>query len=590
MSNKRAERKEQARRRAFSEKVFAAEKNAAVVRNWVIFLSTLCFLLMDKSQVNVPFAYLLIAIIWPYGAYVYFFEPYRKFSILSASWFTAISDSVFISLWIFATGGFSSPYHLIFYPSILVVAFRFNLRTTMLTAVAYSVIYGLLLLFLNELDVHLVQYLYRCSLILLTGYFGSEMSQETLQQTEEKVLMQELANAAKKAESRLKVMNDSLEAAVQERTLKLEESMQRFRTIIEAIPQMAWTSTPEGAADYYNQKWYDYTGASYEQLYGYGWEKYLHPDDRERTAKAWKTSLATGEQYEIEYRWRRKDGQYRWLLGRAVPVKDKNGRITLWVGTGTDIHDQKLLSQALEQKVGMRTKELTQANEELARSNRDLEQFAYVASHDLKEPLRMISSYTQLLDKKLTGSLDKDAEEYMDFVLEGSQRMSSLINDLLDYSRVGRSNDVKEVVNINEILAKVLSNLQAQITETNAFVTYDSMPVIHGVFSQLLQLFQNLIANALKFHKEDENPAVSIACEEKSDEYLFSIKDNGVGIPNEYKERVFVIFQRLHNREKYSGTGIGLAICKKIVEFHGGQIWFESEVDRGTTFYFTLKK
>lgn len=545
---------------------------------------------MDKSGVNLHFAYLLIAIIWPYGAFVYFFEPYRKYPVLSASWFTAASDSVFLALWILGTGGFYSPYYLIFYPSIIAVAFRFTLRTTIITAGVYGFIYGILLLFLNEIEGHLVEYLYRCSLIFLTGYFGSAISRETLQQTEEKVQMQELANAAKRAEARLKIANDSLEAAVQERTLKLEESIQRFRTIIEAIPQMAWTSTPEGAVDYYNSKWYDFTGATFDEIIGWAWEKYLHPDDREHTITTWKLSLATGEPYEIEYRWRRKDGKYRWLLGRALPVRDQNNRIALWVGTMTDIHDQKMLSQSLEQKVNSRTVELTKTNEELARSNRDLEQFAYVASHDLKEPLRMVSSYTQLLDKRLDAELDNETKEYMQFILEGSQRMSSLINDLLDYSRVGRSNDVKELVNVKDIIAKAILNLQAHINETGAEITYDNLPIIHGVYSQLLQLFQNLVDNAIKFHKTNAKPRVEIKCEEKESEFLFSVADNGVGIPLEYKDRVFVIFQRLHNREKYSGTGIGLAVCKKIVEFHGGQIWFESEVDKGTTFYFTLRK
>lgn len=589
-SFERAARRERSRKKAFSEKVFAAEKNVAIIRNWVVGLSTLCFVLMDKTYMKLEFAYPLVFVIWSYSANVYFFEPYRNYKILSASWFTAISDSLFLSAWIFATGGYYSPFYLIFYPSMVAVAFRFSLKTTMITAFAYSLIYIILLTFMNNLAGKEIELLYRCCMIFLSGYFASIITRETLHQTEAKVQMQELARAAKDAEAKLKELNDSLEATVQERTRRLEESTQRFRTIIEAIPQMAWTSTPNGEADYFNQKWYDFTGASFEQLQNWGWKNYIHPDDVERTTLAWNMTLTTGSLFEIEYRWRRKDGKYRWLLGRALPVKDADGNVTLWVGTGTDIHDQKMLSQSLEQKINEHTKELTEANHELARSNQDLEQFAYVASHDLKEPLRMISSYTQLLNKKLEASFDTDSNEYMRFILDGAQRMSNLINDLLDYSRVGRTNDIKQQISLDEILSTSLSNLQAKINDTQATIRYDNMPVIRAVYSQILQLFQNLIDNAIKFRKPGESPVVEIKCEEKRNEYLFSVSDNGVGIQKEYSERVFVIFQRLHNRDKYSGTGIGLAICKKIVEFHGGKIWLESEPEKGTTFYFTLKK
>lgn len=224
---------------------------------------------------------------------------------------------------------------------------------------------------------------------------------------------------------------------------------------------------------------------------------------------------------------------------------------------------------------------------ELARSNADLQQFAYVASHDLQEPLRMIASYTQLLAKRYKGKLDTDADDFIGYAVEGASRMQRLINDLLAYSRVTTQGKVFEQVDCNQILEDVLSNLQIAIKENRAVVTHDALPVVTADGGQLGQLFQNLIGNAIKFHGE-EPPRVHVSVELRNNEWQFSVLDNGIGVDPQYAERIFVIFQRLHNREEYPGTGIGLAVCKKIVERHGGRIWMQSPIGRGSIFYFTL--
>lgn len=242
-------------------------------------------------------------------------------------------------------------------------------------------------------------------------------------------------------------------------------------------------------------------------------------------------------------------------------------------------HEQRdLISarQALEKTVA-----------ELRRSNSDLQQFAYVASHDLQEPLRMIASYTQLLGKRYKGKLDADADDFIRYAVEGASRMQTLINDLLAYSRVTTQGKAFEQVDCNQILEDVLSNLRLAIEENRAVVTYDALPVVTADGGQLGQLFQNLIGNAIKFHGE-EPPRVHVSVELRNNEWQFSVLDNGIGVDPQYAERIFVIFQRLHNREEYPGTGIGLAVCKKIVERHGGRIWVKSPIGRGTVFYFTL--
>jgi light-regulated signal transduction histidine kinase (bacteriophytochrome) len=225
--------------------------------------------------------------------------------------------------------------------------------------------------------------------------------------------------------------------------------------------------------------------------------------------------------------------------------------------------------------------------EELARSNRDLEQFAYVASHDLQEPLRMVTSYVQLLAKRYKGKLDSDADEFIGFAEDGAIRMWKLINDLLTYSRVGTHGKGLEPTDCEMALNQSLDNLKVAMEENGALVTHDPLPTVMADNPQLVQLFQNLIGNAIKF-RGDEAPRVHVSASRNGNGWTFSVRDNGIGIAPEYAKRIFVIFQRLHSREKYAGTGIGLSICKKIVERHGGRIWVESELGKGTTFYFTL--
>jgi PAS domain S-box-containing protein len=273
-----------------------------------------------------------------------------------------------------------------------------------------------------------------------------------------------------------------------------------------------------------------------------------------------------------------KNGQVGWDLTTKVPFYDGHGNIIGLVGVTRDITKRKQVEEKLREALA-----------ELTRSNTELQQFAYVASHDLQEPLRMVTSYTQLLARRYKGKLDTDADEFIAFAVEGARRMQRLINDLLAYSRVGTKGSSPRPTSSEAVLAQTLANLQVAIADSQAIITHDPLPVVLADETQLLQLFQNLIGNALKFRAE-QPPEVHITVQARTQEWLFSVRDNGIGLEPAYAERIFVIFQRLHAREEYPGTGIGLAICKRIVDRHGGRLWVESQPGQGATFYFTLPK
>lgn len=264
-----------------------------------------------------------------------------------------------------------------------------------------------------------------------------------------------------------------------------------------------------------------------------------------------------------------KDGRRVWMIWTNKPVYDENGLLKEILAVGSDITERKHIE------------------EELRRSNAELEQFAYIASHDLQEPLRAVAGMVQLLQKRYQGQLDARADEYIGHAVEASARMQSLIQDLLEYSRVDRRGHPIEMVNAETCLKVALKNLGAAIQESHAEVVSDSLPTVHADSTQLTQLFQNLVGNSIKFRR-DEDPRVSISATRVNNAWQFSIRDNGIGIEPQYYERIFLVFQRPHTRREYQGTGIGLALCKKIVERHGGSIWVESQPGEGSTFYFTL--
>ncbi|WP_416865020.1 MAG: PAS domain S-box protein [Imperialibacter sp.] len=339
-------------------------------------------------------------------------------------------------------------------------------------------------------------------------------------------------------------------------------------------------------------------GDGFEKLFGYtknetidsvnAFSKIVHPEDEPEDDKRLQRVLSSpsAATWESEFRLRKKDGSYANVLERGYIIRNEHGKAIRMIGSLQDMTERK----QYEIKLTDLNRQLLQRAEELAASNLELERFAYVASHDLQEPLRMITSFLQLLERRFGEKLDKKSKEYIFYAVDGANRMKSLILDLLEYSRVNTLDEEYTDVDLNQVGKSILETFKTDIIELNAQIKIQKLPTVWGNKQQLLRLFQNLISNAIKYRMRDTDPIIEISGSSDKNNWIFAIKDNGIGIDKAYFDKIFIIFQRLHNKSEFSGTGIGLAICKKIVEKHKGNIWVDSEIGKGSTFHISIPK
>jgi two-component system CheB/CheR fusion protein len=385
---------------------------------------------------------------------------------------------------------------------------------------------------------------------------------------------------------------------------KIEESEENFRQLSELMPQKISKADAAGNVFFYNQNWLTYSGLSIESLKDNGWAKIMHPDELEEINKRWQHSIKTGNKFEMEIRLLNKKGDYKWHLSRASAVKDDKGKIIKWLGATTEIQEQVAQREALENAVKERTNELSEANgllldknEELQKMNKELESFAYISSHDLQEPLRKIQIFAGRILEKENEKLSDDGKNYFRIMQDSTKRMQTLIDDLLTFSGLTTAERKFEIYNLNDIIEKIKIELKETLEEKQATIEATELCPANIIVFQFYQLMQNLISNALKFSKPKHPPHIiikgSIVEGNKLKYHKLSpekkychitVTDNGIGFENKFSEKIFEVFQRLHGKEEYAGTGIGLAIVRKIVDNHNGMITATSKLNKGTTF------
>nr|WP_294779593.1 PAS domain S-box protein [uncultured Flavobacterium sp.] len=389
------------------------------------------------------------------------------------------------------------------------------------------------------------------------------------------------------------IMDITDEKENQEIILKSEK---KFRLLADSIPQLIWTSDSLGNLNYFNETFYKYCGFSKDEIEKNGWLQVVHPDDREENVKLWMESVKTGHDFLFVHRFKRNDGEYRWQLSRAIAQIDEFGKIQMWVGTSTDIEEQKNFTNQLEEQIIERTTQLELKNRDLVSMNIELQSFAYISSHDLQEPLRKIQTFASRLADLDDENISASAKTYLSRIEVSAKKMQTLIQDLLTYSRANSADRVFTVVKIDEIAEEVLSDFSDRIEEKKAIVEYHDLGEATLIQFQFRQLLHNLVENALKFTRSDVTPKVKISVTEVNGSDLpeaefkdkiyhhLKVSDNGIGFELAYKDKIFEVFQRLNTESEFKGTGIGLAIVKKIVENHKGFIRVSSEKGKGSVF------
>lgn len=381
----------------------------------------------------------------------------------------------------------------------------------------------------------------------------------------------------------LEIQNQELREA----KIKLEDSRRKYFDLYNFAPVGYFTLDKDGIILDVNL-----TGASLLRVEKLNLQKkafiqYIEPQYRNKFHHHTRKVLETKTKQTVELKLLRTDHHSFYAHFETININDENGNFKEFGIALIDIIAQKKAEAALSENTENNKLELNKLIVKLKNSNEELEQFAYVSSHDLKEPLRMITSFLQLLQRRYADELDEDANDFINYAVEGAKRMDMMINDLLKYSKIESQEREFEYIQSEKILETVLINLNPLINDTNAIIPHDQLPLIYANDQLMVQLFQNLIANAIKYHSE-KIPEIHISAKKSDNKYIFTIKDNGIGIDQKHLERIFTIFQRLHTREEYKGSGIGLAISKKIIQKHRGKIWAESELGKGSTFYFTI--
>ncbi len=532
---------------AAKEKLADSEQQATLTRlSLVAFCGLVYIALMDHTGTAPMVAYSVLALAGAYSAWLLAAEPYRKYNVLLTSAFMTGADAILVAAWVMATGGYESPFYLLWYLSLVALAFRYGTQETLVGAGAYSVIYAALLSIDVGLTTYPVDAVVRIGFLFLFAGMAALFSRVLLAQTEAKQDTRAMAE-------------------------ELEESLSLHETTLEATADGILATNLDGSVASYNQRFLDMWGIPEQtmasgdpnQILGAAVDMVADPGRFQESIEAM-YQAPEAETYDVIHL---TDGRIYERFSRPRRVQ---GEIVGRVSSFRDITEQ------------------AKAEAELREQAAELQQFAYVVSHDLQEPIRMITSYLQLLDRRYGEELGADAQELMAYAVDGGTRLSELVRALLAYTRVHTDAEPFGTTDVGVVVDQVQANLALAIEQAEATLEVGQMPTVTADANQLLLLFQNLVGNALKFQRPGVRPEVRLEAERTGDGWRFSVEDNGIGIPPDQQDRVFQVFQRLHRNDEVAGTGIGLAICKRIIDRHGGRIWVDSEPDVGSKFFFTL--
>lgn len=370
-----------------------------------------------------------------------------------------------------------------------------------------------------------------------------------------------------------------------ELSLRLQTSEGALRQLAEAVPDVVWSADEKGCIDYFNQRWYEYTGQDTADSLGLGWQEYVHEDERKELESAWQAAITGGACLQLEHRMRSADGDYRWFLVRAVPSRNDCGEVTKWFGTFSDIELQKQASERLEQRVQERTNEFEKLLQKHKETSAELQKMAYTISHELQSPLKTITSDLNLLSVRYNERLGADADEFIRNCTEAASKTQRMVDDLWIYARVDQPGTAIRRLDLNEVFDKTVTALSPLIRRRKAVVERDKLPEVNGNPDQVLYLFTQLIENGLTFNYS-ATPKVHVSARNMDSDWCISFKDNGIGFDMIDAAQIFKMFVRL--KKDFFGTGMGLAICRKIISFHGGNIWVESRPSAGSTFFVSL--
>ncbi len=369
---------------------------------------------------------------------------------------------------------------------------------------------------------------------------------------------------------------------------RLRESEESFRTMANSIAQLAWTAKPDGFIFWYNQRWYDYTGTTPEQMEGWGWQSVHDPQVLPRVMSEWTGVIAAGEPFDTEFPLRGADGKFRRFLTRAIPIKNTAGKVIQWFGTNTDVDELKRaeeevsrLNLQLEQRVIERTAQLQEAN-------KALDAFSYSISHDLRAPLRAVDGYSKMIVEDYADNLDSEGLRMLGTIRSESRRMGQLIDDLLAFSRLGRQEIRLAPIDMTMLVRSVFNQIAAAHPERKLNLELQALPAATGELSMIRQVWVNLISNAVKFTKNMESAEIEIGGSKDEGQLHYFVRDNGAGFDMRFAGKLYGVFQRLHSEAEFECTGVGLALVQRIVERHGGRTWAEGKINQGASIYFVL--